>query len=51
MGEDHEAGDGKEMRVKKEMKQTWVPCCGAEGEGKPPEGLDSKAASVWENTV
>lgn len=30
-----------------EIKQTWVPCCGAEGEGKPARGLDSKAASAW----
>ena len=30
-----------------EIKQTWVPCCGTEGEGKPPRGLDSKAASAW----
>lgn len=34
-------------RVRKEMKQTWVPCFGAEGEGKPPGGLDFKAASAW----
>lgn len=37
----------KGERVRKEMKQTWVPCFGAEREGKPPRGLDSKAASAW----
>ena len=42
---------GKKGERVKEMKQTWVPCCGAEGEGKPPGGLDSKAASVWESRV